>query len=225
MASYKINFARIHNCPDVETLSSALESFGLPENEPSGVLHCKNSDVGVFADIVLLESLAVKQLDREKQEVVETSVEKATVYPIGIFPKRGLVEIYDGGAAGIEDVGMFLAGGLGIPTVLEPIEIDLNSAIETLREKTHHFQLKKLRASEYAHNSYASGPYTPAFLDTEHGKEFLEEYAETMAAATVRFQMDCGKASLHLGTKACFRFTVKDEQDKPKMHPLLRELL
>jgi len=225
MASYKINFARINNCPDANAIFKAMKSFGMPNDAPMGILGCKIVGDGVSADIVFLEQVSIRRLNREELEIEDATVEKATVYPVGIFPARGILETYDGGASGIEEVAAFLAGCLLLPTFIDHIEIDLPATVQKLREKTQRFQLKKLRATEYAHSSYASGPYAPAFLDTPHGEEFLEEYVDYMAAATVQFQMDCGKSTLHLGTKACFRFSVKDDQDKDKVHSILRELL
>lgn len=227
MASFKINIGRIRNCPTAEIIAKALQDVGLPEDEPAGVLECLAGSEAVTAKVVILDAVEVPQLDVETGDVETRSVERATVYPIGIFPNNpeaGRIEVYEGGASSLDAIACALAL-FGLPTFVDAIELDVVAAVRKLREKTKRFRLKTLKTSEYAHSSYICGPYSPKPLDTEHGTDFLDEYADFVTGASCEFELDGGKATVHLGTKASFRFSLKDEDDKPQMLTLLRELL
>ena len=216
MATYKLNIARIQGCPPPAELDKALEAYGLPEDDEFGVLNHSATPQGVFGTIV--------RKDREAREVTAQPVEKVQVYPFGINPKAGTLEVYAGSAAAIEQIGIFLGGSLALPTVVEAIELDLPGALDKLAQHTEKFQLKSVRVSDYAHNSYMSGVYAPKFLDTEHGKEFLEEYAQFLASASVRFAMPMGRANVHLSPTACFSYSCHEE-DRPPVQTILRKLV
>jgi len=90
-------------------------------------------------------------------------------------------------------------------------------------KSTEKFQLRSVRVSDYAHSSFMSGPYAPKFLDSQHGRDFLEEYAEAVTAAGVRFACPGGRATVSLTPKACFGFSCSEE-DQPFVQALLRKL-
>jgi len=223
MATYKLNLARIQNCPRPKSLAEAMESFGLPETEEFGVLNHSATDKAVFATIIRKTQAAIQRLDEQTREVTAAAVEKVTVYPFAVQPSREVLEIYAGSAAGIEQVGTFLASCLQLPTIVEPIELDIPSAVDKLAADTRKFQLRSIRVSEYAHSSYMSGPYAPKFLDTQHGMDFLAEYADFVTAAGVRFATQSGRATVHLSPKACFSYAC-GEDDTAEVQSVLRQL-
>ena len=207
MASFKLNIARIRGCPAPEAVRKGLEEFGMPETEEFGVLNFSATESTVFATLVRKSQQAVQRLDETGREVTTAAVDKVTVYPFAVVPARERLETYAGGPAGFEQVGTFLAGGLVLPVVVEPVELDVPAAVETLAHEAKRFQLRSCRVGEYAHNSYMAGPYAPKFLDSEHGREFLAEYAEFVTAARVRFQAPSGRATATLTPKGCFTYT------------------
>jgi hypothetical protein len=225
MASFKLNLARIDGCPSPPDLAKKMDAYGLPEAEPFGVLHCLATPQSVVATVVHRTQQSIQRLDTESGDVTTDAVEKAAVYPIGMFPKRHMLEIYEGAATGIDRVAEFLAGGLGLGTVVLPIELDILQAIHKLRSQADRFQLKSVRIKDYAHDSYMAGPYGPTFLDSEHGLEFLETYAESVTAAVVRFQGQAGRVSVNLSPRACFRYSLSHEDDNPSVQALLRSLV
>ncbi len=225
MASFKLNMAIIDNCPAAKELAGAIEEYGLPETEEFGVLNCTAGDQAVYATIIRKTHQAIQRLDAETGDLATTSVEKVTVLPVGIFPSRGILEVYEGPAGTIDQVAGFLATGLAMPTVVNTIDLDIPAAIEKLQKNTNRFQLKSIRVSEYAHNSYMIGPYAPKFLDTESGMDFLRNYADFTTSASVKFQGPAGLVTVTLSPKACFRYSLSNEDDKPHVQTLLRKLI
>ena len=224
MASSRLNIARIRGCPAPAAVIEALEDFGLPESGEYAVLNHSAGTGAVYATVVRRTQQTLQRLDSEAREVVAAPVEKATVLPFGVNPGKEVLEVYAGSASAIEQVGEFLSGGLALPAVIDPIELDILSAIEKLSGTTKHFQLRSARVSEYAHNSYMSGPYGPKFLDTVHGTDFLGEYAEYITAAAVRFAGPTGRATVTLSPKACFSFSC-NEEDETAVQTILRSLV
>lgn len=225
MASFKLNIAVIDNCPDAEKLGKAIESYGVPENEEFGVLGCTASDSVVYAQILRRTSQAIQKFDPETSEVSTTAVEKAVIIPCGIFPEKGVLETYEGTSTGLDQIANFLASSLALPTVVTQIPVDIPAAIDKLKANTPGFQLKSIRISEYAANSYMSGPYAPNFFETEHGCDFLKEYVEYVTQASVKFQGPHGRVTATLTPKACFRYSISNEDDKNIVQAALRKLL
>ncbi len=224
MATYKLNIATVRGCPPPEDVAAALEAFGLPEDDEFGVLEHSATAQGAFGTVVRKVQQSVQRLDAEARAVTAAAIEKVQVYPFGIYPRSGVLEVYAGSATSIEQIGAFLSGGLGLGTLVEALEIDLASALEKLADQTERFQLRSVRVAEYAHNSYMSGPYAPKFLDSEHGREFLEEYGEFVTAAAARFKTPNGRATVRLSPKACFGYSCP-EDDRQVVRSILRKLL
>jgi len=225
MATFKLNLATIDGCPAPKELAAAIEEYGLPENEEFGVLNCTASDTAVYATIIRKINQAIQKLDPETGDVATTAVEKVIVLPIGVFPQKQRLEVYEGPAGGIDQIAGFFASALALPTVTNVIELDIPAAIDKLRGSTERFQLKSIRISEYAHNSYMMGPYAPKFLETESGMDFLGKYVEFVTSASVKFQGPSGRVTVTLSPKACFRFSLANEEDKPAIQALLRKLI
>jgi len=224
MATYKLNIARIRGCPPPEQLAAALETFGLPEEDEFGVLNHSLTQRAVFGTVVRKVQQAVQRLDAEAKEVTAAAVDKVQVYPFAVRPDAEALEIYAGGAAGIDQLAAFLSGSLGLPIAVEQIELDVAGALEKLMTLTERFQLRSVRVADYAHNSYMAGPYAPKFLDTEHGREFLEEYGDAVLAASVRFSAPTARATASLTPKCCFSFSCH-EDDRPVVQSILRKLV
>ena len=198
MASFKLNIAQVRGCPSPEKLSRALEEFGLPETEEFGVLNHSAGDKALRATIVRKTQQAVQRLDVKAKEVTAAPVEKAVAYPFAVSPGREVLEVYAGSATAVEQVGIFLSSCLALPTVVDPIELDIADAIDKLSGQTERLQLRAIRVSDYAHNSFMSGPYAPKFLDSEHGKDFMAEYVDYITSAKVRFAGPTGRISITL---------------------------
>ena len=224
MASFRLNIARIRGCPPPEKLSAALAEFGLPDSEEFGVLNHSAGEKVVWATVIRKTTQAVPRLDAAARKVTSATVDRVTVYPFAVKPDAEVLEVYAGSAAGIEQVGLFLSGSLAVPAVVETIELDIASAVRKLASNADKFQLRSIRVSDYAHNSFMSGPYAPKFLDTEHGMDFLDEYAEFVTAAGVRFAGPTGRVNVGLSTRACFTYSC-NEEDQPTVQSILRKLL
>ena len=224
MATYKLNIARIRGCPAPEEVIEAMNSFGLPETEEFGVLNCSSNAQTAFGTIIRKTNQAVQKINPETKEVTATAIEKITIYPFSLTPGRETVEVYAGSASGIEQVGLFMSSCLAMPTVVDAIELDVASAIEKLAKSTNHFQLRSIRVSDYAHNSFMAGPYSPKFLDSQHGIDFLDEYVDFATTASVRFAGPTGRANVTLNKKACFSFSCT-EDDHPAIQLILRTLV
>ncbi len=224
MATFKLNVGHIRGCPPPAEIAAAMEEFGLPESEEFGVLEHSATAETAFATIIRRTDQTVQRLDPETQGVTTVAVEKVTLYPFAVRPAGEVLEVYAGAASSIEQVGEFFSGCLALPIVVDPIELDIASAVDKLAAATQRFQLRSIRISDYAHNSYMSGPYAPKFLDTEHGKDFLGEYADYVLAATVRFQTPGGRANVNLTPKACFSFSC-GEEDQTAVLSILRKLI
>ena len=225
MSSFKLNLATIDGCPEPRQLAEAIEGYGLPTDEEFGVLHCSAGPQAVYASIVRKTNQETKRLDVETAEILTTAVEKATVLPIGIFPQRGVLEVYEGSASGIDQIANFLASALALPTVVTGIELDIPAAIDKLQANTQKFQLRSVRVSDYAHDSYMCGPYSPKFLDSQHGMDFLREYVDFVTAANVSYRGPNGRVTVSLSPKACFRYSLANEDDKPAVQAILRKLI
>ncbi len=224
MASFKLNVAQIQGCPPVEKLAELVAAWGLPESEEYGVLNHSATEKTVFGTIVRKVQQAVTTLDEETGEVTSSAVEKVNVYPFGIRPDTERLEVYAGAANSIEHVGLFFASCLALPTVTEAIEVDIPAAVRKLAEQTQKFHLRTIRVSDYAHNAYMAGTYAPKFLDTQHGLDFLDEYADFTTSAGVRFQAQAGRASVTLSQTASFGLACK-EDDEAYVKSLLRNLV
>lgn len=223
MASYRLTLATIKGAPGTKTIGELLMSFGMPEKEEFGVLSHDASDVHLTASIVRKTLVTVAKIDPATKEVVSERIEKATVIPFAIWPSQCRLEIYAGARKNIEEIGIFLSSCLGLAVVVESRELDVASAVEKLSKQSR-FQLKSVKVSDFAKDSYMIGPYGPKFQDTEHGTGFLAEYAAAVTAATVKFQAPHGPATVTIRPNACLSFSC-NEEDPQAVKNILRELV
>lgn len=223
MASYKLNIARIRGCPSPAEVASALEAYGIPDDQEFGVLNHSAAPSAVFGTIIRRVRQAVQKLNPDTKELTAEAVEKVQVLPFGLHPEQETLELYAGSAAGIQQVADFLSAGLSLPVVVEPIELDLPDAIEKLSKLVQRFVLRSVRITDYTHDSFTCGPYAPKFLDTIHGQEFMEKFAPALVSAAVKFAAKAGRATATLSNKACFSFSC-NEEDKHEIQATLRKL-
>ena len=224
MASYKLNVARIRGCAAPAELAEALAQYGLPEDDEFGVLNHSAAGENVFGTIVRRTQQSVQQLDPETKEVASAPVDRVQVYAFAVRPAAETLELYSGSKAAFEQMGFFFGSCLAMPAVVDAIEVDVPDALEKLQGLTEKFQLKSLRVGDFAYNSYMAGPYTPKFLDSEHGKDFLEANADSVTAANVRFAGPMGRVNAKITPNACFGFSCH-EDDRPVVMSILRKLV
>jgi len=223
MATFRLNAARIRGCPPPAKVAAALSAFGLGDDE-FGVLDSAAAAAAVFATVIRRVNQTVQRIDTQTKELAAETVEKVQVYPFGLYPSQELLEVYAGSATALEQLAGFLAGPLGLPVAVEPIELDVLAAVEKLAGETQRFQLRSTRLTEYAHSSYVAGPYAPKFMDSEHGREFMERNASAVVSAAVRFAGQSGRVNAHISAKACFSFACAEE-DRHAVQAILRKLL
>lgn len=223
MASYKLNIARIRGCPLPKQLAELMEQFGLPEGDEYGVLEVKAAGDALAATLIRRTQQVVQKLDPQTKTITAAPVERVTTYPFTVFPAKETLEIYAGSASTIDILAAFFSSCLAQPTVIEPIEVDIPSAVEKLTESKR-FQIKSVRVSDFAHDSYMIGPYSPKFMDNEHGKNFLYENEAGLVTASVRFQGPKGRVTVGLSKTACFSYSC-NEEDRPQIRTLLRGLV
>lgn len=213
MATFKLNMARIKGAPKAAHLVEVIRDFGKPERDAYAVMDCDMNEAGtvVTGHLARKSTKFFSRLDDKSGEIVPCEMESVKVYPFIIKPDREILQTLAGTAGSIKDMAAFLSGGLGLSTVVEDIEVDILAVIDELAKQTNKFSIKKAKASDYAANSYIMGTYTPGFMDSEHGKDFMEQHAEALTAATVRFQCGHGRVTVQLRPTACFSFSCHED--------------
>jgi len=224
VASFKINFATCRGLASPAEIVDAMEQFGLAETEEVGVLHADVAGTAAFGTLIRRTDLAVQKIDADTREVLTENVQRVTLYPFGAFTEAQRLEVYAGTTSGIQQVGDFLAGGLAMAVVTDPIELDMLTAVDRLMRTTNKFQLRAVRASDYAANSYMIGAYAPKFMDTDHGLQFMEQYADRIKSVQVRFAGPSGRVTAALTPNACFSYSCH-EDDQPEVQQVLRKLV
>jgi len=224
LASFKINFATCRGLPTPDEIVTALEEFGLAESEEIGVLHASSAPGAAFGTLVRRTNLAVQKLEPKTRQLLTEQVERVALIPFGAFTKAERLEVYSGSASNVTEVGAFFGSGLAMAVVTDPIELDLLSVVEKLIESTEKFQLRSVRVSDYAANSYMIGTYAPKFMDTDHGLQFLEKHLEVLKTVQVRFAGPSGRATATLTPNACFGYSCH-EDDQPAIQQILRRLV
>lgn len=224
MASFKINFATCKGLGAPAEIVDGMEQFGLAETEEIGVLHADVAGEAAFGTLIRRTHMAVQRIDSDTHEVLTENVERITLYPFGAFCNAERLEVYAGTTSGIQQVGDFISGGLAMAVVTDPIELDLLTTVDRLMNNTTKFQLRAVRTSDYAANSYMIGTYAPKFMDTDHGLQFMEQYAEGLKSVQVRFAGPSGRVTATLTPNACFSYSCQ-EDDQPEVQQILRKLV
>ena len=224
MPTHQINFAQCRGLPAPKEIVAAMEEFGLAETEEVGVLHADVASGAAFGTLVRRTNVAVQKLNNKTREVFTENVERVTLIPFGLYPAGERMEVYAGSGSAIQELAAFLTSGLAMAVVTDEIELDMESAVEKLIKETKKFQLRAIRISDFAANSYMIGPYAPKFMDTEHGQKFLGENAEAVKNVQVRFAGPTGRASAKLTPEAAFGYSCP-EDDQPIIQEILRKLV
>ena len=219
-----MNFATIQGCPPPKQVAKEMELFGLPQTEEFGVLNQQATDTAIFAAIIEKKQQAVQKLDPESKELVSEAIEKVTVHNFAIKPAAGIMEVYTGSAATIEHIAAFLSGAIGLPTLVGKCERDILPLIDKLKEQVKNFKIKSVKVSDYAANSYMCDTYGPKFMDSQHGDEFMQEHADFLESATVKFSGSKGQVTLTIRKDGCFNYSC-NEDDNAGIQALLRKLM
>lgn len=223
MATFKLHIGRMRGCPDAETLLKAMNQFGLAPAEEFGVKSATATEQSVFATLIHRTQKAVDTEDDETGEIEPRVIQTAKELRIGVCPKNEHLECYDGGPTSLEHLAVFFSAFLALPTVIDAIELDLPAAVDRLAETASKFQVRSVRVTDYAANSYCQGVYAPKFLSTEHAREFLQTYADYLTAVSVRFAGGAGRVGVNLQPTASYGLTC-DEEDQAEALALLRKL-
>jgi hypothetical protein len=223
MASFRLNVARIRGLPPVKDIVSALKQFGMPAKGEFGVISYAGTADSVTAEIIHRSRELVGRLDPTGQKVIPTPVERIIAYPFQVSPAKERLEIHAGAANGIEKIGTFMASHLSLTVTTELVELDVVRAVGKLSSRVERFRLHSVRLEGYAYNSYMVGTYSPRFLDSEHGLEFLAEHDEGVLSACVRFVGPNGRVSLIITRNACFTYSC-EEADQDFAKTVLRRL-
>lgn len=227
MPSYRLNIANVAGLPPAPELARKLELYGVPKNDEQAefsVTAVTCTTTMVRANLIRSRRTSVQSFDRDEGEIVPLAVETARAYPLALCPDKGRVEVYAGSEKVIEHVDVFLSGTLGLPTVVKPIDIDPLAAVEKLRRDHNGLRLRRGLLEEFAANSFATGRYGPAFLDTASGMEFFEKYSAGLKFADVRWKGSGGYVNARISTTACFGYSCH-EDDQAAVMMTLRELI
>ena len=209
MASFRLNFARVRGLPTIGKLISSLRAFGMPPEQEFGVLDSIVAGDAVSATLLHRTNRPIRQIDATRTGITMIPIEHVAVYPMRLFPSKGRIEIHGGSSNAVGRVHEFLASHLSLPVLTELLDLDVARAIEKLSGTVEKFQLRSVRVAEYSVSSYASGPYRPRFLDSEHGMEFIGQHDGGVVEASVRFSGQHGKVSAVISQKACFRYRCR----------------
>jgi len=224
VASYKLNIASCRGLPAADEIVRGLEEFGLAEGEPYGVLDASQGSGAAFGTLIRRTNMPVKRIEPKTRQVLTEAVERVALVGFGAFPAAERLEAYAGSASALKDVDALLTTGLALAVVTDPIELDVLSCVEKLMKNTQRFQLRSVRVTDYAANSYMIGAYVPKFMDTDHGLQFLEDYAEALKSAQVRFAGPTARVNLTITPNACFSYSCS-EDDQPAVQEIVRKLL
>jgi hypothetical protein len=204
----------MRGCPAPQDVLVKLNAHGLPDDDEFGVMNCSATDGIVFATIIRRTHASVQRLDPETKELTSAPIEKVAAWPLALKPSREVLELYAGSASTYEHVGAFLSGSLGLQTVVEPIELDIIAAVESLAKTEKKFQVKAAKVSTYCANSFMDGPYAPKYMDTQHGLDFLNEHAEALASVKVWFSAPTGRAKVTISRTAFFSYSCNDDDQQ-----------
>ncbi len=222
MASFKLNIGMVRGCPTSSELATKLKMIP-DEDERFTILDLNYTDTALKCRLVRFSNQVVTSWDGEKREVEEVVIRKAEVLPLLILPPKGIVEVQAGSIRSLEQVDVLLSQELGLAVTVEPIEFDVIDLIRKVREQVQGFQLLAAAVDLFSANSYTLGVYRPKFEDTENGLEFLEQYAEAIKTARVRFAGKTGKVTVTLSPHSAFAFSCREDDYDP-VSALLRRV-
>lgn len=224
MSTYKLNLARVRGLPAADELAEIMTVFGLPEGTGYGVLSADAAGDTLHARIVAFDAKSVETLDRETGEVGNTIIETVAPIAFAAYRQAERLEVYSGSMPAIFHVAEFFGSELALAVVVDPVELDLLSAVDRLLREQPKCQLRSATTSDYAASSYMIGGYGPKFMDTDHGRIFLEEYLAGLKSVQLRFAGPNGRVTVTLRPNGCLNYTCNDD-DQSHVRSILRKLI
>lgn len=234
MASVKYNLARLRMRPGAtaKQMAAEMNEFGLAPDEPYGVKFVTASAAsgagkGAVAGVLICrEAKTISIEDRETGEIQSDIVQTAAEFPFNISTARETVEFHAGGHTIFERFAVFLTGCLQWRAQVDIIEVDLLAAVENLIKcaEAPKLIIRSARVSDFAANSYCNGVYTPKFISTDHGLEFMAEHPDDLQAVTVRWAGRSGRVGVTLGPKGCNVYSC-DDDDRQAAQAVLKKLI
>jgi len=135
------------------------------------------------------------------------------------------IETYGPGAKSLDHAAEgFLINELGIPVLWERMKVDISEAIDKLAADVERLRIVRTGIGDYSHNSYMIGPYSPKFLDSQHGLDFTQEYIEGVKTVRVKFAGPSGPVSLSVKPVSSFSGSIKDDDDLAYVQSICRKL-
>ncbi len=234
MASFKYNIARIRGggpksgC-QINGLADAMKKWGLAHDEPYGVKYVTaNKAEGKagqnIAGVLICRESKTIHTETEDGEITDRPVETAAEFPFNLSTAIGTLEFHAGTAAIFERFAFFLTDCLKFRAIVDVIEVDLLAAVEALIKTVPKLIIRSARVSDFAANSYCNGVYTPKFMSTTHGLEFMAEHSADLQAVTVRWAGRVKRVNVTLGPNGCNSYSC-DEDDIQHVRSVLKELI
>jgi hypothetical protein len=234
MAQHKLNVSAIGNCPTINELFAAFEVWGRPENESFGIIELERyKDLKVTATLCATKDRTVKRIDKKTGEMVETLVSTTTLIPFSItYPqdgsKVGRIETYAGSHGSIGTVWSFLKRAvegqtetsttkIEKPIIIKDITTDLIGFLRKLQDRYSRSggaHLVGCKVSGYEHAEKVVGVYTPRFINSGEGEEFVQKHIDNIKSINVRWQGTEKKIVLTIHPNSSFALSApEDEED------------
>ncbi len=208
----------------VEDVVKAMDEYGVAPTESIGVLKASCTPRAVLASLIRRTTKTISKVNVETGDPEVSAVAHEDLYPFGLFwGEAGRLELYGGGSQAVGCVVGFLAGDLGLKISVDPIEVDLMGAVDKLAP-LRKFYIRQATTASYAANSYMIGNYSPKFIDTDTGRDFIEQYAEALSKVTVRWAGQAGHVTATLTPQAAFGYSCHDD-DQIATQQILRGLV
>lgn len=207
--SYQINVADCKGLPPADDVLALMQEYGAPEQDEYRILYATQVEADVYARVARMQRRSVTILN-DDNEFEEIPLELARQIELHLVA-GDLLFTTTGGHASLAEAGILLGSCLGLATVVEPWTIDLQTVAEHMLTDLARCQLCTVNVGEYSHNSYMTGPYRPRFLDSHHGREFLEEYGDAAKDVRIRWRGDCGRASATIRPNGCVTYSCHED--------------
>jgi len=213
MGSYRLNLATCKGLPPAKQLADRMETLK-PKTDDDyefAVLAVRAGEGIVLADVLVRSWRKVSEWNVEKAMMEAKDVRVEKVLPCMLWPDKELLATVTGGVSTLETIMVLLATELALPVVVEPVQIDLLYAIEELRTRQNRFQLKAVKHSAFASDSYTEGPFAPRFLDTVHGIDFCRENESAIDAVTVTWAGPSKRVRLVMRKQVGFSYSCHED--------------
>ena len=232
MPSFQMHIASIAGCdPDelVDRLKQFIEGQGDSAREFVVLkYHRRKGSHAVRIDLarrIQCELQTIAAGPGGKLSLTATPAARAVASTVLINTKAERIETYGPGSQSLDHAADgFLINELGLPVLWERMKVDLSAAIDKLAAEVERLRIVNTGVGDYSHNSYMIGPYTPKFLDSQHGIDFLQEYIEGVKTVRVKFAGPAGPVGLSVKPVSSFSGSIRDEDDLAYVQSICRKL-